>query len=349
MTIGQFPSFLSDLEPGKGDVDELVRLAGELQDTGQTEAAATAIDLAFTMRPHDELLAYQRASLLDSLAVHEHGMVFRYVPGRCYRIGSETGDPDEQPVHTVKLHPFWISNTPISWATFCTLIGWPLPPHTPSGESIASHFPNIAVATKVRLQYCEDAAASAELAWRDRDRPRDYDLKPMVAVDWHEAAYLARRLSKSNVIYRLPTEAEWEAAARGGLRCARYPWGNNRPTQKRCDFNRFHKFSVQQSRLHRPNGYGLYAMSGGVWEWTSDWYDALYYAQSPRNNPTGPPKGVHRVLRGGSWTDPADVVTVSFRMSLRDKAFESRPSDHWARPAANVGFRLCRVAMNPPD
>jgi formylglycine-generating enzyme required for sulfatase activity len=312
------------------------------------------------MRPGDELLAFQRADLLDSLAVREHGMVFRYVPGRCYRIGSENGDPDERPVHTVKLRPFWISNTPISWAAFCALTGWPAPPQLPSGElieSMASHFENVeeaisslSVAMKVRLQYCEDATASAGLAWRsNRGRPRDYDLKPMVAVNWHEAEYLAQRLSRGHIIYRLPTEAEWEAAARGGLMSARYPWGNNRPTRKRCDFNRFHEFSVQQSRFHRPNGYGLYAMSGGVWEWTSDWYDALYYDQSPRNNPTGPAKGMQRVLRGGSWTDPADVLTVSFRMSRRDKVFEGASYDDWARPAANVGFRLCRLATSSSD
>jgi formylglycine-generating enzyme required for sulfatase activity len=85
-------------------------------------------------------------------------------------------------------------------------------------------------------------------------------------------------------------------------------------------------------------------MTGSVWEWTSDWYDAEYYATSPGGDPTGPGTGEERVLRGGSWTDCADVVTVSFRMSRGSRSWTE---GGWSPAfAANVGFRLCR--RQPP-
>jgi formylglycine-generating enzyme required for sulfatase activity len=95
--------------------------------------------------------------------------------------------------------------------------------------------------------------------------------------------------------------------------------------------------------MHRfpPNSYGLYAMSGGIWEWTSDWYDALYYGESPRFNPTGVSNGQEKVLRGGSWSDCAEAITVSFRMSRQ--ANDWRKESWGEHLAPNIGFRLCRV------
>ena len=138
-----------------------------------------------------------------------------------------------------------------------------------------------------------------------------------------------------------PTEAEWEVAARGGLADARYAWGDEPPTIDRCDFNRFEQFSVIPPRPLPPNGYGLYGMCGGVWEWTADWYDAHYYADSPVEDPTGPPEGKQKVVRGGSWTDCADVVTVSFRASYGSGSWRDAKWNPHLTP--NIGFRLCRV------
>jgi formylglycine-generating enzyme len=83
-------------------------------------------------------------------------------------------------------------------------------------------------------------------------------------------------------------------------------------------------------------------MAGSVWEWTSDRYDAEYYRQSPATDPPGPPKGEERVLRGGSWADCAETVTVSFRMSRQSRSWRSGEWDE--HMAANIGFRLCRKA-----
>lgn len=322
-------AWLSDLEPGRGDPAELRRLADHLAARGDVHAAATAYDRAYGLAPDDRGLAAARARLLDSLAVVEHGMRFRYVPAGVHAMGSTTGDPDEQPVHLVRLDPFWLSDVPVSWAAYCALLGWSPPP---DGMPDFSSLPPVEgrdrrpfmlyEANKVRLRYSED------------DRP-------MVAVSWHEAEALAGHLSGATVRYRLPTEAEWEAAARGGLVGARYAWGDTPPTRQNCDFDRFDEFSLLPPRDLPPNGYGLHGMSGGVWEWTADWYDAWYYRESPRDNPSGPAEGRARVLRGGSWADCAEVVTVSFRA-----AREATPwwEGEWGeRRAPNIGFRLCRT------
>jgi hypothetical protein len=146
-----------------------------------------------------------------------------------------------------------------------------------------------------------------------RDAPFRYEAKPMARGR-----------------YSLPTETQWEKAARGGLIGCRYPWGNEPPTAVTCDSGRFEPFVIQPGRTFAPNGYGLYAMSGSVWEWTSDYY-------SPRYNREG--TGKDRVLRGGSWADPANVITVSFRMP-RDDGPRTPSSPTYIAP--NIGFRLCR-------
>jgi formylglycine-generating enzyme required for sulfatase activity len=162
----------------------------------------------------------------------------------------------------------------------------------------------------------------------------------MIGVGWTEAEELCSRLSAGPVRYRLPTEAEWEKAARGGLIDVPFAWGNEPPDETRCDFNRFDRVSILPSRRFAPNGYGLYAMCGGVWEWTCDWYDALYYGESAQDNPTGPPRGQARSIRGGSWADCADAVTVTFRMAHGNSDWKT---GKWGAPRTpNIGFRICR-------
>jgi sulfatase modifying factor 1 len=185
----------------------------------------------------------------------------------------------------------------------------------------------------------------------DTSRPYSYAQKPMIAVSWQEAGELCAKLSTASVRYRLPTEAELEKAARGGLVGKRYAWGDEPPTPERCDFDRFDAFAVKPFRALPPNGYGLYAMCGSVWEWTSDQYDELSYENPPPPPLLPPPQDAtgaarhagepERVVRGGSWADGVDAVTVSFRMSRRSLSWRTAGWGQNLTP--NLGFRICRA------
>lgn len=366
---------------------KLVERADQLRNAGDLHGAATALDRAFGLHPANSVIRQQRQELLDRLAVKEHGLVFRYIPAGTFLMGSTESDPDEQPVHSVHLDHFWLTDTPVSWADFCRLMDWEPPPDgTPKDAAKETRkrdklFWGISALNRVRLQYCEDETLRASdwhrhapgQVWQkegksvssqevfgsperaDPTKPWSYNTKPMIAVPFELAEKLCSKLStpakapgflsklfrkgttanvgRSN--YCLPTEAEWEKAARGGLIGCRYPWGSEPPTMKNCDFGRFDQFSILPMKRFPPNDYGLYAMSGCIWEWTNDWYDSEFYSQAPAHNPRGPSTGKQKVVRGGSWADSLEAVTVSFRMSMTEEG-----SPNYANP--NVGFRLCR-------
>jgi sulfatase modifying factor 1 len=147
---------------------------------------------------------------------------------------------------------------------------------------------------------------------------------PVTGITWADAEAYARWKG-----YRLPTEAEWEYAARGGLAGKKYPSGdvmdssmaNYYPTQ-------LHTMPVGS---YPPNGYGLYDISGNVVEWVYDFYSEDYFLESPYKNPKGPVYGKQRVIRGGGWRSGMSCNTVSFRQSLRP---------YWVD--FNVGFRCAK-------
>jgi formylglycine-generating enzyme len=334
---------LYDSFGSEGDSQAFFELGQKLEAQNDLETAATAYDRAFGLNPANSMIISARNSLLKRLAVTEYGISFRYIPGGTFLMGSADGDPDEQPVHPIKLDAYWVSETAISWAKYCELMDMPAPPNVRLDDDWEARQPTdwltavkgwlsekerdsgfwtsyLMGDVKICLQYCENetlhardwhshmpnvkyyrgtpaqvkAGTAVEVDSADifgvpqRANPErlwGYDEKPMVTVPDKGAKALGLRLSNNHIQYRLPTEAEWEKAARGGLVNVKYPWGNQPPTANNCDFGRFNDFSIQKMKTFPPNGYGLYAICGSVWEWTSDWYDAQYYPQSSAVNP----------------------------------------------------------------
>ncbi|MGE0713469.1 MAG: formylglycine-generating enzyme family protein [Planctomycetota bacterium] len=327
---------------GAPDAGALVRIARDLERNGELPAAANAYDAAFGLEPEDAPLAAARAQVLDALAVEELGIAWRYVPAGSFLMGSAHGDPDERPVHAVELDAFWIADVPISWERYHALAGWPPPPEGwPNPDGAGLRLPRAAYWAgeehKVRGPFCDDDLQRAS-DWR-WDRPGSYATKPVVAVTWSAVTALGAHLSGERWIYRLPTEAEWEKAARGGRVGARYAWGDAPPTPECCDCDALERRGIRPSRATPANGYGLHAMCGGVWEWTGDLYDATWYSRSPRADEGGPREGEERVIRGGSWADAPAACTVSFRASCVDN--ETHRGGGYLTP--NLGFRLVRV------
>ncbi len=148
------------------------------------------------------------------------------------------------------------------------------------------------------------------------------DSLPVVYVNWENARVFCEWIGG-----RLPTEAEWEYAARGGLGSKTYPWGNEEPTCAKSAKNGANFWSGCSNATtmlpdalpvgsFTPNDYGLYDMAGNAWEWTTDWFSETYYSHSSSANPLGPVNGQNRVVRGGAWNGDGYNVRVASRSSL---------------------------------
>lgn len=134
---------------------------------------------------------------------------------------------------------------------------------------------------------------------------------PVVGINWYDAMSYAKWAGK-----RLPTEAEWEYAARGGLAEMEYPNGNEWTKARAENTPANWENNIEEIGANEANGYGLYNMGGNVWEWTADRYAENYYVESPSKNPKGPTNGTCRVIRGGSWHSGAMCKKVYYRKGL---------------------------------
>ena len=140
--------------------------------------------------------------------------------------------------------------------------------------------------------------------------------QPVVAVSWFEAMRYCEWLSKvTGRHFRLPTEAEWERAARGGAEGKLYPWGDA-PPQSLPNYEMQWKTGPEHVGQFEPNAFGLLNMCDNVHEWCSDWYDPNYYVQSPDRNPRGPQAGQRKSSRGGSWRHHIKISRCSARSSI---------------------------------
>jgi formylglycine-generating enzyme required for sulfatase activity len=209
-----------------------------------------------------------------------------FVPAGEFLMGSSDADKDagsdEKPQHTVYLDAFWIDKYEVTNAQYkqCVGAGRCQQPSTTSSSTRSSYYGD-----------------------------SKYDNYPVIGVSWRDAILFCEWAGK-----RLPTEAEWEKAARGAAGRI-YPWGDRYDISKVNADGKVGDTTAVGSYPAGASPYGAMDMAGNVWEWVADWYDAKYYASSPKDNPTGP-SGSARVLRGGAWDSYQYFVRAADRNSI---------------------------------
>jgi formylglycine-generating enzyme len=277
------------------------------------------------------------------------------VPGGTFRLGDAFGEgyaaDGEGPVREVWLEDFHVDATTVTNAAFAAFVKATGHVTTAEAEGTSAVFHlaydgdgrdvlGRAVGTPWWLVVRGASWRHPEGAGSDVVRRQNH---PVVHVSHDDALAYCAWAGK-----RLPSEAEWEAAARGGLVGARYPWGDELMPRGRWMCNIFQgDFPTANTaedgwattapvKSFAPNGYGLHQSAGNVWEWCADWFAPDYYANAPAANPTGPDSGDARVMRGGSY-----LCHDSYCNRYRVAARSSAPPDS---AAANLGFRCANAS-----
>ena len=227
------------------------------------------------------------------------GLEYVWIPPGEFQMGAVAGDggayENEKPRHRVEITKgFWMARTPVSAAAYKRLV------KAKNGKM--------------------PPAPDFNPKWEKEDHP-------MVRVTWEEARAYCEWAGG-----RLPREAEWEYAARGGKEGLKYPWGDE-ISHNRANYDG-KKGGTTPVAGYEANGFGLHDMAGNVWEWCADWFDKSYYGSSPWKDPRGPAGGTVRVLRGGSW----GYTTRNLRSSYR---FRDGPG----LSLVNIGFRSVREVI----
>lgn len=171
-----------------------------------------------------------------------------------------------------------------------------------------------AVTNRLYQHFLSDTAHPAPPGWSDARF--NHPDQPVTSVSWFDAAaYCAWLAAHTGKTYRLPTEAEWERAARGGLEGKRYTWGDEAP-QTQLHYSELWLNGPERVGQRPPNSYGLFDISENVHEWCADWYDERYYQSAPERNPQGAASGTRRASRGGSWRHQIKITRVAARSSI---------------------------------
>ena len=272
---------------------------------------------ARTELPSTRAPARLTAASLTSPAI-DPAMV--YIPEGRFWMGAAPGDPvasdEEKPGREVHLSGYWIDTTEVTNAMFADFVAQT--GYTTDAERLGSGW----VLDLSKNNWEETAGADWRHPYGPDSTIAGLEQHPVVQVSWNDAAAYCRWRSA-----RLPTEAEWEKAARGTDQRI-YPWGDTSPSGTLANFADRSLAAIWSDLAvsdgfpftapvgSYPSGaspYGLFDMAGNVWEWVQDWYDPGYYGAAPDRNPAGPGTGSAKVLRGGCWGDPGRNLRVSLR------------------------------------
>lgn len=234
-------------------------------------------------------------TIVSTMISDKDGMTLVYVPAGEFTMGSNNGTAEERPAHIVSVDAFWIDETEVTVKMYYVCVS---------------------------ADVCKDKSSYVQSDYFSNSKFNEY---PMILVSWKDAETYCSWTGR-----RLPTEAEWEKAARGENDFV-YPWGNDFDgtrvnfCDKNCSFeganksfdDGFSETAPVGSYLNGASPYGALDMAGNVWELVADWYDETYYASPPAPNPLGPDSGQYRVMRGGSWVTNLDfALRTSYRSRL---------------------------------
>ncbi|HUV16540.1 MAG TPA: SUMF1/EgtB/PvdO family nonheme iron enzyme [Pelolinea sp.] len=200
------------------------------------------------------------------------------IPAGKFIMGADDSDRDQRPLHEVYLDTYWMDMTEV---------------------------------TNAQYRACVNDGGCMKPGGSEYYIDESLDDHPVIYISWFDARDFCAWAGK-----RLPTEAEWEKAARG-MDGRRFPWGDSPAAESLANFDdNINKTMPVGSYPNGASPYGLLDLVGNVWEWTADWYDDNYYQTAPKKNPLGPEIGDRKVLRGGSWFSLVDIV---LRANLRKK------------------------------
>jgi formylglycine-generating enzyme required for sulfatase activity len=221
------------------------------------------------------------------------------IPEGWFLMGSESGQDNERPVHRVWIDAFEVAACQVTNADYACFLA----------------------ATNHRRS----------LHWNDPNL--SHPEQPVVAPSWFDAVAYCEWLSvQTGRSYRLPTESEWERAARGGLEQKLFPWGDE-PLESLANYASRWKTAPEPVGRAEKNAFGLFDVGANVHEWCADWFQADYYSVSPDRNPKGPAEGTRRSSRGGSWRHQTKVSRCSARSSIPP---EFQYADYGFRVAKSV-------------
>jgi formylglycine-generating enzyme required for sulfatase activity len=218
------------------------------------------------------------------------------IPAGTFTMGSDRGLGREQPVHPVYLDAYYIDRYEVTLGQYRAC---------------------------VEAGACAESAEAGRCVWYGGTD----EAEPINCMTWYDAQAYCRWAS-----LRLPSEAEWEKAARGADG-RNYPWGEQVDRNRANYKGGYGRAVAVGSYPEGASPYGVYDMGGNVWEWVGDWYDANYYFASEQRNPAGPSRGTHRVLRGGSWCFLSEAMRSTHRQPYDPEITDT-----------DIGFRCARDA-----